>query len=318
MLVAEWAVRNPRRMVGSAIGVAGGGFLFPLYLLLNRWMFQSWLPISGAAKQLRFHHWPCWRVFASVLFVHSVPLLVLVWCSIAAMGLAVWTLDWRTLGWSTTRDARQCIALALAVFPLVHLLTLSVLSDWVLWPWYFYPFLLADVGCAMLLLPRMTVRQEVRVKQFAWVPWVALLILCAASGRLSATSRAVYQQNVALAAFIRQHPGVYAMGDASGQLAYMTQAPFVQLEGLMEDRVFLQAIRNQEPLASVMQQYGARFYISGEYPQTADCFPVAEPAQAGPDSPHLKAIVCGRDALFQVGLPKHQIYPLAAVRPARP
>jgi hypothetical protein len=91
--------------------------------------------------------------------------------------------------------------------------------------------------------------------------------------------------------FAATHPGIYAMGDRSGQVAYLLPDPMIQLEGLMMDRSYLDYLRHQTPLKSVLAAYHARYYIATEYGITP-CFKAVEPFQAGVHSDHLRDQFC--------------------------
>ncbi len=293
--------------VGRTVKLLIGGFLFPAYLLVNRFFFHTWLPVSGQAKQLRFHHWPSLRLWASVFARPSTLLTLIVWGSVAVSIVALCCFPR-----SPAAAPSKQFALALLVFPVMYISVLSLLSDWPVWPWYFYPFLLSLVGSALLLLP---IEAHVRALfQYLHGPgYAALLLLMGAVSNLVPVGPE-YWQTCALASYINQHPGVYAMGDVSGLLSYMVTSPIVQTEGLTEDVMFVRAVRSQRPLRQVLQDFGATYYITGEYPHRSACVTVSEPAQAGPDSPHLRAIVCDRDALFQAHTDRHQVYAVSSLR----
>lgn len=287
----------------SVASFLGGGLLLPVYLFSNQFWFHVWMPISGQAKQLRWHHWPALRPFASVFLRPSLPLQILIITSI--------TLTLLSIAFSRHKcepKDRRRYAEAILCFPFVHLLTLSILSDWDVWPWYYYPFVLSVAAAAMLLLPQL---EHGTVRHVQWLCWPALgaaLTLGLVTAQPSSTAKRAYQENLQLAAYIYQHPGVYAMGDDSGMLSYLSSSPIVQTEGLMEDERFLQLIRQGGLLSHALRTYGATYYITGETIHSAPCFAVDEPAQAGLDSPRLHGSVCNRDALFHGNLPLHQIY----------
>ena len=92
--------------------------------------------------------------------------------------------------------------------------------------------------------------------------------------------------------FAADHPGVYAMGDRAGRVAYLIHVPVIQTEGLMMDRPYLEFIKKQMPLREVLARYGVRYYVATAYEIYSGCFEAAEPAKAGPKSAHMRAEFC--------------------------
>jgi len=96
-----------------------------------------------------------------------------------------------------------------------------------------------------------------------------------------------------IAGFAATHPGIYGMGDRAGAVAYLAKVPVVQLEGLMMDADYLDDIRKQKNVKDVLLEYHVRYYIStGASVDSAGCYAVREPMQAGPDSPAMRSLLC--------------------------
>ncbi len=145
--VAPILLIDPTKVFKAACFAAG---MIPVaaYVLINEIVFQTALPVSGTAKQLRVRHFPSPNAlgsFASYLFARNSPLLGLtVLCTILAL---IVLLPWAPL--RRIRDRR--VFQASLLFPLLHLLVISTLSDWELWPWYLYPWLISGVFAAIAL-----------------------------------------------------------------------------------------------------------------------------------------------------------------------
>jgi len=62
----------------------------------------------------------------------------------------------------------------------------------------------------------------------------------------------------------------------------------------MMDREYLEKIRRREPLADILKDYGAAYYITVEPNEwrPGECRAVREPAQAGDRSPTSNGIIC--------------------------
>jgi hypothetical protein len=103
------------------------------------------------------------------------------------------------------------------------------------------------------------------------------------------------------------------MGDRAGSVGYLLKSPLVQLEGLVMDKPFLENIKQQRPLKTVLQQYGVRYYITtirGDYTGVVNA---REPAQAGPQSPRMTSVFTEKPvALFHHGLATTVIFDLGS------
>ncbi len=257
--------------------------LLPLlfYFALNRFEFATFLPISGMAKELKSNHLPSlepWKVF-----FHPLP-AAFTFIFLAALFLLPRIAP-------TITPMAKVVFPAVLLFPFVYYFILCCVSDWTLWGWYYYPLRLAF--CISLLvfvlyppLGRVLARPAV----------VAFLVL-AVFAALGATRWRrqqvdIYDASVEIAQFARTHPGIYAMGDRAGRVAYLMPNPILQTEGLMMDRPYLDLLQQQLPLRDVLAKYNVRYYVGTAYDPFSGCFEAIEPAKAGPHSAHLHAEFC--------------------------
>jgi hypothetical protein len=269
-----------------------------LYLALNELWFHTLMPVSGEAKQMRFHHWPSLMMFSRHTF--SPPeryFLVFPWllATIASLIILLCCPQWR----GRLRGSIPCL-LALLLFPFLFVAALSVLSDWPIWSWYAYPLVASGMGASALLLAADSSLAERVVRALRW-PALTLLVLVWFTFVVSRWDNArrsdkvgysIYLEAVDIAHFDRTHPGVYAMGDRAGTPGYLLHEPLIQLEGLVMDKAFLANIRNQRPLADVLREDGVRYYIATNPVQSDGCWLTAEPLVAGADAPHMRGRFC--------------------------
>ena len=262
--------------------------LWPLaiYAVVNYAVFGAVMPISGTAKALRdvyIPSVPAMISFAGRLFNPKLPVYAI--CFVLTIAAPVMLLLKRR------SSPNGCIGIfwAVLLFPLVHLLAVVTRSDWMIWPWYVYAWPIAAVIASIVLL---------RPAKLA-TPcfWAALALLAFTAAYLVHASRVedelTYLAGEDIAAFAATHPGIYAMGDRAGAPAYLSNQPFVQLEGLMMEPEFLDNIRVEKNLKDVLQTYKVRYYIStGDTRDASGCYSVQEPAQAGPDSPTMRSLIC--------------------------
>jgi hypothetical protein len=72
----------------------------------------------------------------------------------------------------------------------------------------------------------------------------------------------------------------------------MLSSPMIQLEGLMMERAYLDRLRAQPRLGTVLREYGVRYYVSSDATLEGGCYRTSEPSQAGPDSAHMVGVFC--------------------------
>lgn len=266
------------------------------YLTLNVVVFHTLLPVSGAAKQLKPMWPPSFITLRSLVlpfdrnraaFVY--PALILI-----GAGLMLFLRPSRPL----PRRIRPTL-IALFLFPLLHLATLSLLSDWTVWPWYFYSLTYPVLASTAIILtrPSFTETNPTRIRSLS-----AALVLLASCYTIYLLAYAAFKKPsltsdfaLFVARYAAQHPGTYAMGDDSGLSAFKSGQPFIQLEGLMMDRQYLDVLRDRTPLPQVLRQYHADYYVTLGVERDADgCFGAHEPQQAGPYSPRLPGRICAQ------------------------
>lgn len=287
-----------RRLTPTSIaGLAIGLLPVPLYFASNLLLFHTLLPISGDAKQLKTNLLPSSPAWISAYdrplsqLANLVPILL----AIALLLISRKRIPERLSAYLSPRLSQmdRAIFLPVLAFPFLYIALLSCRSDWQLWGWYLYPYRSAFcislvVLCALPAVRALLTRPVVTTL-------LALFVLTRLPGLHWPTAgrEAIYEAAVDLQQFALTHPGIYAMGDRSGMVAYLIPGPVIQTEGLMMDRTFLDAIRQRQPLLSVLARYHVRYYIgTTQQPLPSGCFEAVEPIQAGPASPHMRATLC--------------------------
>jgi len=291
-------------------------FIVPVgtYLLFNRYVFHTWMPVSGQAKQLRIHHsLSIAPIYFWLRYFPGTLRLLIVYPTIAAVFAAAVVL--LLLGRQRLRGEHLPVVLSLLVFPFLHLLALTILSDWPLWSWYLYPLILAMVGSLLVAFSREQSTEHISTDTSRrYFPVTAVLVICAfaiVEARRTQVSNRCYTYGKDVEEFAQTHTGTFGMGDASGTAAYLTDRPLIQLEGLVMDRAYLENIRQRRNLNSVLADYGVRYYVSANPVFTEGCYHTAEPAQAGRDAPHMQGIFCMKPiAAFQEGRDTLDIFDL--------
>ncbi len=267
-----------RSLAGFSVG------LLPLlgYFALNREIFGVWMPISGMAKQLKTDHGFTSSALHSVLSDHK----VLMNAAPSLVALLALPFLWRELP-----RVKRAVAFAALTFPPLHLLLLSYLSDWPVWHWYFYGLRVSLCIAVMVFLSAPRLRSALD-SGVVWVLLAAVVGTYALASRWNYGYVTIIQTAQELKDWSATHPGIYAMGDRSGAVGYLVDQPFVQTEGLMMDRAFLDQLRVQTPLRTVLARYHVRYYVASSVTSYEGCFHAEEPAQAGVHAPHLRGEFC--------------------------
>ncbi len=275
-----------------------------LYLAINHHFFHVLMPISGIAKQLR-HGWrPSQNLITSFAGLSILQLEVAITAAL--------------VGWATRRYLRpeeKVFLFAGLSTPFIFYSIELFVSDWPLWNWYFYALRYASTAALLMicivlsrnLLPRRyrALRHFVRRSWPIPVFYAAnLVVLFNTHYKVDSWMVEIQHAASVLNKFEGTHPGKYAMGDRAGMFGYLTPASVLQTEGLVMDRVYVDHIRAQEDLRSVLASYGVNYYVafvfSTKYKRQffGPCFHAMEPSIAGPDSPRMRSDFCD-PPLFQ-------------------
>lgn len=274
-------------------------------------------PVSSAAKQLVSFPALAWEFLPAAMFFarggdwFDFLAGVLMWAWLLAMLCGRWPRQW-PLGFVIA-------ARAVLLFVPIFYFLVGLLSAWHLWPWYFYPVVLA-LPVVFALLAEAAGRLATKPRLFVVALCTAafgIVVSVTASGILG-TWRAgnpFGQVRLALAQdfknFASWHPGRYAIGDLAGLAAYLVESPVVQLEGLVGDRALLERIKRADDLRIVLRDLEVDYYVVfGVLERDGACYEVSEPksAQAGQESPRMTTRFCappvhvgrlnGRDVVF--------------------
>ncbi len=269
-----------------------------LYFWSNEHFFGTLLPISGIAKELRHGRVP--SVLLPASFSGTTEALVNVAVITAVLG---WTLR------HYLHAREKVFLLAVVTTPFVFYGLEMVISDWPVWNWYFYILRFVAAGCGVLLC--VVVSRSVlpsrypRLKAIAQGRGLPAVLCCAALFKLFIANYNVDHwmveiQHAAgiLDQFADAHPGVYAMGDRAGMFQITTANPVLQAEGLVMNRAYLEHIRAQDDLRSVLASYGVNYYVAFVFKHNYrtelkdGCLHAMEPSIAGPSSLRMRSTFC--------------------------
>ncbi|GAC1359598.1 MAG: hypothetical protein NVSMB3_07180 [Acidobacteriaceae bacterium] len=283
-------LRSPKTLLLLALG------LWPLYLYLfvNFRIFHLLAPVSGLSKQLKSTWLPSLSsVRGLVLPMDRMKIIFILPClALLAAALALTSRTLRLLP-----RVQAAILVSALAFPLLQTLVLSFVSDWNIWPWYFYSFVFSSIAAIALLareaaLAGQSTRRPLEALGLALC--LAYVVYIATYSVLAPNSIGIYTSSRQLATYMDAHPGTYAMGDQAGITGYLSSQPVIQLEGLVMDREYLLKIKRREPLRQIMADYGVRFYVALSWQAPHPCLSLREPGQAGPSSTVSQGFICAQ------------------------
>ena len=278
-----------------------------VYVLLNEWFFHTLLPVSGMAKQLRHHLAPSLSALRSLPILFGIRSSYLLGPCVLVALLALALLG---MGMRAMLPGRRGVIWAVLLFPFVYILTIVSLSDWGVWPWYLYAWPATGAVAGAIVFSGRRARAQASVSWSGLACFAAsvcyLIFMTVVIVRYSSPrNNDMYLTALDVRQFAENHPGIYAMGDRAGAVGYLADVPVIQLEGLMMDKQYLDNIRAQRDVQDVLKQYEVRYYIFTSMragPDADGCYSAREPAQAGPDSPVMRAHICKTPvAVFQHG-----------------
>lgn len=294
-LAGLWALiadgMTVQRLPRLAAWLLAGLLPLAFYAASNLYFFGGIAPVSGQAKQIKdglsFNplFWqrlvegpPSWVPPAAFLAAASLLLIA-----------------------SKRLGRRHLVTLSLSLFVFVFTAVHSLISDWYVWPWYFYPMAVAGPVAFAACWDGIASVGAIGPAARRIAVWGCVLVAapCAVhDGRYFQAGdlyNGLVETGLALRDFSRVHDGVYGMGDRAAVAGYLADMPVVQLEGLVADHRLLGFIRAQAALDEVFAHYGIGYYIASWAEAQGDgCYKVTEPGtlQSGDRSHKMRGILC--------------------------
>jgi hypothetical protein len=267
-----------------------GGFLVAVYLEINYYYFDTVFTVSSLSKFLKVKPGINWELLKNLPFLHD-SLYAIVLLPLGAILL-----------WLRRKNlSRSAVFFVLLVFlfPVVYYSIITYKTDWFLFRWYLYP--LPFVFFAVVALVSEYIRIKIKI-----APALALISVCALTvvyvlrdtTNWKPNPNSPYSHSKLLQPFAKSHPGIYAMGDRAGIMAYMINEPVIQLEGLAADMTMYKFIKAESDLKTALAHYKVRYLIETnsitESPEKDSCYQIEEPhtGQAGNNSAKMRMTLC--------------------------
>lgn len=275
-----------------------GCILFPVYLFSNYYFYDTIMPVSGMAKgvsKLDFHlHSATFRSF----FDYGIE------TSLLNFGMIVVWIVTSFIAFSSAKIPKELVIVirTICIFTPLYFVVTAIRSDWPIWRWYFYPLDVCLVFFGVLFNRWMEAQRHnnkfiIGARHLQLTATVSILIVLVVSARIGwqfMHKNSRHLDSILIRDFVVSHPGTYAMGDRAGLPAFLTEAPFIQLEGLVMDKNYLFDLSNFKKLEDLLFKYEVNYYIVGDpKPSKVDgCFHVKEPSHSRGYSPQIVSDIC--------------------------
>ncbi len=269
-----------------------------VYVISNIYFFDILVPISGMAKSVieitSFHTELLTSLFVMTKF------------KIMFIFFYVFTI----FNFKKIKNASVNIKIffytAILSLPIYYLQT-SLRSDWPIWHWYWYPFIISFFMMGPVLdyifskfeikLPKII--QNILFYMIIFYTVILFLNMFKAIHSYSP----LHMAGMKISNFEKKNPGIYAMGDRAGIVGFLIKSPLVQLEGLVMDKKYLDLLEEKDSIEKVLNEYNVDYYIGTDLKKLQnDCYMIVEPVQSSGYSRQIKSELCWKEVLkFKIG-----------------
>lgn len=244
----------------------------------------------GAVIPMTFHSWTQaqnmvpWQII-TVLFVQPIKYITKIPTSLALQTFPVVLLiltAYNSFPWTQeVQKPKDTVFYSLIWFPVLSLFLIAFMT-YIALPEYAYYSLTVGAPIALVYATGKidTQLEKANEKDKATKVWfvlgvLLLLIGCHTAIRpRSAANEPIMKE---IKAFTSDHAGIYAMGNGAGMAAYVSEMPFVRLDGLANDLKMQEFLAAQGKLKDVFKHYGVDYYISVGMTRENECFSAREP-----------------------------------------
>lgn len=320
VLIAARLILRRGHMSRDAIWLVGPPIsVLAVYCAINGFIFHTLLPVSGTAKALGAPYANFGAMRALILgtyngYLKSVPLGL----AFVALPTVLALLRRDRAETSAADRARQQVRRFLAVMiagQLLHAIYLCVGSSWQIWSWYGYErVMIGTLACALAAsfvapaLPDRITRNALAIAG----PTVAVLLVIGgvtvimkrvAQGANDGSYWMRAEANARDLDRILPANSVIAMGDLAGSLAFWLPRPFVQTEGLLETRAYLDTLGKPAAWQAYFKARGVTHIAAADFHTkpcsvgAADCRLLVEPKFGR--GPKVVMVVRKADVVFE-------------------
>jgi hypothetical protein len=241
-----------------------------IYLAINLTYYDTLVPVSGLAKQLKSDYLPALKTIQSVFVFTANGIIYTIIPAI--MNLASIILFF--FNYKNIAQKHLPFVIPALIFPMLIILYYSIFSGWEFWAWYFYIFIPSII--VFFILTEEFISRLINKK--VNIIFVTLIIIYCLLFAFNKKPLDYEEFNVALKLeqFEATHKGIYAMGDRAGLAGYLIESPLIQTEGLVMDKEFITAIKTLN-LNDLLKRYKVDYFISRNPERYKDSWLVEEP-----------------------------------------
>ncbi len=242
------------------------------YILSNIIFFDTLLPISGLAKQLKTSYLPIYNAVNTIFILQRDRIIY------GLVPFIFFVVNYILLIRYSKQEFRLLFIL-INTFPFLFSLYNVIFSGWWFWSWYYYIFYPSIIIFFILI-----VQTDFFIKYLRkFLPLSAILIILfffnfiKRSNDISKTL--LYENAIKVAEFEKENPGIYAMGDKAGLVSYLIESPVVHLEGLVMDKKYISVLKTTPKLLDILEKYKVDFYIANNAKKIDEGYFVEEPTK---------------------------------------
>jgi hypothetical protein len=290
-----------------------------VYCLANRFLFGSFVPVSGSAKALgaHFSNWNIlarfWRMnpFESNLTqgLSTGPLLLAL---VVPALVAGYLIDSKAVEKGGAARSWTLFVALLVVANTLQLLYYACFTTWPLWRWYYYYLPVLFLFSLALILRAFFVMLPFLRRWGATAAVAIALLLSAYVGRgelwiqhALAVNESYKTFSVLMANRLNASSpadSILAMGDRAGSLGYQVDRPLIQLEGLVNSGDYLHSLESGEATEYLRARGVTHLVYSGPWVAAQEdltsqpCRIIDQPLHGG--GPKEQFELCLEEALF--------------------
>lgn len=255
-----------------------------IYCWSNQLLFDTALPISGAAKAVRHIKYLHSETWVDLLLTGRQSQLML----LATTLLTAWS------ALEVSREMRRYVFLSV-LGVLLFYVVISLHSDWNILEWYLYPIALHLIFVSTVARTSKPIRSFGLLKATAVACAVGSLVLVGfRNSRMAEHQGALVEAAQRLQRLFANEPdATIAMGDRAGAVGQALPNRLIQLEGLVMDSDYLTGLRHSGSIMEILKRYNVHYYIATTSSRNDDgCYTTWEPSQSRGDSFKLQSRVC--------------------------
>lgn len=246
-------------------------FAGAIYAAVNLWVFGLPMPVSGAIKSLGGFQWNGALIDQIESYWHrNGPLRATISFLNSYFGrtLFLFILPCVALPWLDRRAKSWVLVCGFAAGFCLFAIKLLLFSSWVIWPWYGFPAVMGLCVSFHIVDDLLDGYDGRNVRWIEGVATAAALVATLTQLKLAETKdfQSFEPINAAAASKFASVFGGdrVAMGDRAGSFALRYAGPVTQLEGIVNDRTYFDAVEHHQDVRPLLCRRGVKYVLSYE------------------------------------------------------